>query len=166
MSSKIDRCEELAGSISKWLNWFGGVGLVAMLGIMVADIIGVKLFKWPVPGAPEIISFMGVVVVAFAIAYTLFVRGHIQVEFFVMRLPQRGQAILNALVSLLGLGLFALLVWQSYEYGSSLQNTGEVSMTQRIPLFPFAYAIAFCSIPVCLLLLVKIFKSVMKAVKK
>jgi len=166
MSGKIDRAESLIGSISKWLNWIGGFSLVAMLAIIVADVIGVKLFKSPVPGAPEFTSLMGLIVIAFATAYTLFLKGHIQVEFLVMRLPLRGQTISKVLVSLFGLALFVLLSWHSYEYGSMLQSTGEVSMTQRIPLYPFAYAIAFCSIPVCLVLIVDIIKTVMKAGKK
>jgi len=165
MVSKIDRWEKCVQSLSRWLNWVGGVALVAMLGLTVVDVIGIKFFRWPVPGAPEMVGFIGVMVIAFAMAYTLFVRGHIQVEFFVMRMPKRGQAISTAFVSLLGLALFVLLAWQSYEYGLVLQTTGEVSMTRRIPFYPFVYAMAFCCIPVCLVLLADILKSVMKAVK-
>jgi len=140
--------------------------LVAMLSLIVADIIGIKLFNWPIPGGIEIVAFLGVVVTAFAIAYTQVLRGHIQVEFVVMRLPKRVQAVIRAFVCLLGLVLFALLAWRSYDFGRVLQVTGEVSMTQRIPFYPFVYTIAFCCIPVCLVLLVEFLRSVTKAVKK
>jgi len=166
VSGKIDHFEKLATSFSRWLNWAGGAGLVAMLGLTVADIIGIKLFKLPVPGAIEIVGFLGVVVIGFAIAYTQVLRGHIQVEFFVMQLPKRVQASITAFVSLLGLILFALLAWQSYDFGRVLQTTGEVSMTRNIPFYPFVHAIAFCCLPVCLVLLAEFLKSVMKAVKK
>jgi len=140
--------------------------LVAMFGLIVADIIGIKFFKHPIPGAIEMVGVLGVVVTAFAIAFTQVRRGHIQVEFFVMRLPKRAQAGVTALVSLLGIALFGLLAWQSYDFGRTLQVTGEVSMTQRIPFYPFVYAIAFCCLPICLLLVVDFLKSVTKAVKK
>ena len=166
MSGKIDRWEEFGSSFSRWLNWVAGAGLVAMLSLTVADIIGIKLFKWPIPGAIEMVSFLGIVVTAFAIAYTLVLRGHIQVEFLVMHLPQRVQASITAFVSLLGLLLFALLAWRSYDFGRVLQTTGEVSMTQRIPFYPFVHAIALCCLPVCLVLLLQFLRSVMKAVKK
>lgn len=140
--------------------------MVAMLALTVADIIGIKFFKAPVPGAIEIVGFLAVTVTAFAIAHTYVLRGHIRVEFFVMRLPQRLQAAIAAFVSLLCTGLFALLAWQSYAYGRVLQTTGEVSMTQNIPFYPFVYAIAFCCLPLCLLLLLELVKSVVKAVRK
>ena len=139
---------------------------MAMLCLVVADIIGIKLFNNPIPGGIEIVAFLGVVVTAFAIAYTQVLRGHIQVEFVVMRLPQRVQAVVRAFVCLLGVVLFALLAWRSVDYGLSLQATGTVSMTRGIPFYPFVHAIAFCCIPVCLMLLVEFLKSVTKAVKE
>jgi len=165
MRSTIDRLERFAKSFSKGLNWVAGAGLVGMLGLVVADVIGIKLFKHPVPGAIEIIAFLGVVVTAFAIAYTQVLHRHIQVEFVVMRLPKRVQAIIATFVLLLGLILFVLLAWRSYEFGRVLQVTGEVSMTQGIPFYPFVHAIAFCCIPVCLVLLAEFIRSLMKVVK-
>ena len=137
-----------------------------MLALTMADVVGIKVFKSPIPGAIEIVAFMGVVITAFSIAYTQVQHGHIQVEFFVMRLPDRWRAGVNALVSLMGIMLFALLCWQSFEYGITLQNSGEVSMTSRILFYPFVYAIAFCCIPVCLVLLVELLKSLMKVMEK
>ena len=166
MRDKIDHLERFTNSFSKWLNWVAGVGLVGMLGLIIADIIGNKFFKNPIPGAIEIVAFLGVVVTAFAIAYTQILRGHIRVEFIVMRLPVRVQAIIASFVLLLGIVLFAMLAWRSYEFGRVLQATGEVSMTQGIPFYPFVHALGFCCIPVCLVLLVELLKSVVKAVKK
>jgi TRAP-type C4-dicarboxylate transport system permease small subunit len=162
----IERIERFTNTLSKWLNWVAGIGLVGMLGLIVSDVIGIKLFNNPIPGAIEITAFLGVVVTAFAIAYTHITRGHIKVEFFIIRLPARVQVIIASFVFLLGIILFALLAWRSYEYGRILQVTGEVSMTQGIPFYPFVYALAFCCIPVCLVLLVELTKSVLKAVKK
>lgn len=166
MSNRIERLEKFANSFSNWLNWIAGAGLVGMLGLTVFDIIGNKFFKHPIPGGIEVVALLGVVVTAFAIAYTKIMRGHIQVEFAVMRLPKRTQAAIAAFVSLLGLALFVLLTWRSIDYGLSLQASGTVTMTQEFPFYPFVYATAFCCIPVCLVLLVEFLKSVMKAVKK
>jgi TRAP-type C4-dicarboxylate transport system permease small subunit len=166
MRDTIERLEKFTNIFSKWLNWVAGIGLVGMLGLIIADVIGIKLFSNPIPGAIEIVAFLGVVITAFSIAYTHLLRGHIQVEFFVMRLPARVQAVIASFVLLLGIVLFVVLAWRSYEYGRILQTTGEVSMTQGIPFYPFVQALAFCCIPVCLVLLVELIKSVLKAVKK
>jgi TRAP-type C4-dicarboxylate transport system permease small subunit len=135
-----------------------------MLALTVADVIGIKVFKSPIPGAIEIVAFLGIIITAFSLAYTQHQKAHIQVEFFVMRLPPRWRAGVAAFTSLLGLVLFALLCWQSFEYGTSLLAAGEKSMTSRIPVYPFAFLIGFCCIPVCLVLLVEILKSMRKAV--
>jgi TRAP-type C4-dicarboxylate transport system permease small subunit len=166
MSGRLDRWEKFTQSLSRWVSWVGGVCLVAMLALTVADIIGIKFFKYPVPGAIEIVGFLGVTVAAFALAHTYVLRGHIRVEFFTMQMPARLQASINAFVSLISTGFFVVLAWQCYAYGRVLQRTGEVSMTQKIPFYPFVYTIAFCCLPICLLLLVEFLQSVMKAVRK
>jgi hypothetical protein len=59
--------------------------------------------------------------------------------------------------------LFALILWQSYLYGVSLQKAGEIGSTSYLPFYPFAYLIAFCSIPVCLVFLMEVLKSLAEA---
>jgi len=166
MSDKLNRLKKFSHTLSKWFSWVAGVALVGMLALTIADIIGVKFFNAPVPGAIEIVGFLGIVVTAFSIALTQTLRGHIQVEFFVIKLPERLQAAISVIVSILAIGLFVVLSWQSFRYGYVLQSTGEVSMTQRIPFYPFVYAIAVSCIPVCLLFLVEIVQSVKKVVNK
>src|SRR4030043_2205539 len=113
MVGKLDRFEKVINSLSTWLNWVAGVGLVAMLALIVADIIGAKLFKWPIPGGIEMVGFLGVVIATFAIAQTQVLHGHIEVEFVVTRLPKAAQKVISCFVHLLGMALFALLSWQS-----------------------------------------------------
>jgi TRAP-type C4-dicarboxylate transport system permease large subunit len=97
-----------------------------------------------------VVAFLGVVVTAFAIAYTQVLRGHIRVEFVVMRLPPRAQAGLTAFIWFLSFILFALLAWQSVEYGLSLlardffANLSSYSLTV-IPMFIFMGSIAYAS---------------------
>ncbi len=162
----IERLDKWAKLISNWIVWIGGAGVVLMLALTVADIIGVKIFKTPVPGAIEIVAFLGIIITAFGMAYTQAQHGNIQVEFFVTRLPKRARAVFGVLTSLLGFILFALLAWQSVRYGINLQQSGEVSMTSRIPFYPFVYAIAFCCIPVCFVLIVEMLKNIMKVVNR
>ncbi|MFA5628887.1 MAG: TRAP transporter small permease [Dehalococcoidales bacterium] len=162
----IERLEKWAKLLSGWLVWVGGAGAVLMLAVTVVDIIGIKIFNSPLPGGIEIVAFVGVIITAFGMAYTQAEHANIQVEFFIMRLPKRAGAICGAFTSLLSLILFSLLAWQSVKYGISLQTSGEVSMTSRIPFYPFVYAIAFCCIPVCLILFFEMIKNIMKAANK
>ena len=162
MASKTDNFERIVHSLSNWLNWIAGVGLVAMLVLIVADVIAAKLFEWPIPGGIEVVGFLGVIVIAFSIAHTQVLRGHIEVEFLVTRLPQAAQQIIASIVYVFGMVLFALLAWRSYDFAHALQVSGEVSMTQEIPFYPLIYGIAFCCISVLLVLLVQLLRTVTK----
>ena len=165
MAGKLDRFEKFVNSLSSWLNWIAGVGLVAMLALIIADIIGAKLFKWPIPGGIEMVGFLGVVVATFAIAQTQILHGHIEVEFMVTRLPKTAQKAISIFIYSLGMTLFALLSWQSFEFGHTLQSSGEVSMTQEIPFYPLVYSMGFCCIVVFLVLLVQCIMTVIKVRK-
>lgn len=164
MSDRVDRFEKAANSVSRWFGYIAEAGMVAMLAVIIADVIGIKIFSNPVPGGIEIVAFLGVVVTAFAIAFTHVNGGHIRIEFLTERLKPRSKAALSAFVWFLSLVLFVLLAWRSYDFALVLQRTKEVSMTQRIPFFPFVYAIALCCVPVCMVLLAQFLKSVKRAV--
>jgi len=148
------------------MKWVGGIALGAMLLLVVTDVVGTKFFAWPVPGGIELVGFFAVLVAAFPIAYTQWRRGHIEVEYFVEKLSPLPRQIVYGIVTLLGLGLFIVLAWQSYELGRSLQLSGEVSMTQGIPFYPFIYALAFCCLPVCLVLVAQFLKIVLGVVRR
>jgi len=157
--------ERIVNSLSKWLNWVAGIALVLMLLVIVVDIIGAKLFKSPLPGGVDIVGLLGVIVIAFAIAQTQVVHGHIEVEFFVMRIPEKARNVITSIIYSLGMLLFVLLSWQSFDFGRKLQVSGEVSMTLGIPLYPFVYGIAFSCVVVFLVLLLQYLKDRLKVVK-
>jgi len=160
MPSKVDSLENFARRLSNWLNWIAGAGLVAMLVLVAADIVAAKSFKWPIPGGMEMVGFLGVVIVAFSIAETQVLRGHIEVEFLVARLPGAARKAIGTIVYGFGMVLFAVLAWESYRFGHTLQASGEVSMTQGIPFYPFVYGMALCCVSVFLVLLVQLLKAV------
>ncbi len=160
----IDRLDRLTRWSSRHLEWVGVIGILLMFLVNLIDVIGAKLFLWPVPGATEVISFSQITAIAPAIAFTLLLNRHIRVDFIVMRFPRRPRALVNSFSSLLSLITFVLILWQSFVYGQSLQRAGEIGSTSHIPFYPFAYLIAFCSIPVCLAFLVEILKSLSEVV--
>jgi TRAP-type C4-dicarboxylate transport system permease small subunit len=162
----MDKLESFVNRFSRYLNWIAGVGLIAMAGLAAADIVANKAFKSPLPGGIEVVGFLGVVVSAFAIAQTQILRGHIEVEFIVEYLPKRVKRILYIFVYICCLILWALIAWRSFDFGLVLQTTGEVSMTERIPFYPFVYGIAFCGIVTFLVLVVQVVREIVGVVKK
>jgi TRAP-type C4-dicarboxylate transport system permease small subunit len=155
----VNRLDRVTTSFSRSLEWIGVIGILLMFLVNFIDVIGAKFFRWPLPGSVELISFSQIVAVAPAIAFALILGRHIRVEFIIDRFPRRVRAAISSMSSFLSFILFALIVWQSYLYGVSLQKSGEIGSTSYIPFYPFAYLIAFCCIPVCMAFLIEVLKS-------
>ena len=159
----LSQTDKFTRSFSRSLESVGVMGILLMFLVNFIDVVGAKLFVWPFPGSVEIISFSQIVAISPAMAFTLILGRHIRVEFIIDRFPKRIRAAISSISSFLSLILFVLLLWQSYLYGQSLQKAGEIGSTSYLPFYPFAYFIAFCSIPVCLAFLVEILKSLAEA---
>src|SRR4030066_431814 len=155
----LNQMDQFTRSFSRHLEWVGVIGIILMFLANFIDVVGAKLFLWPVPGATEVISFSQIVAIAPALAFTLLLGRHIRVEFIIDRFPNRVRAAISSISSFLSLILFVLILWQSYLYGVSLQKAGEIGSTSHLPFYPFAFLIAFCSIPVCLVFLMEFLKS-------
>ena len=102
----IQILEKCVNKLSLWLNWLAGGGLVLMLALVVGDIIGIKIFAAPIPGAIEIVAFLGAVVIGFAVAYTQVLHGHIRVDFIVLKFPPRLASVIDVVMVILGMGIF------------------------------------------------------------
>ena len=161
----LNRVEKFTRSFSRSLESLGVIGFLLMFLVNLVDVVGAKLFTWPLPGSVEIISFSQIVAIAPAIAFTLILGRHIRVEFIIDRFPKRVRATITCISSFLSLILFVLVLWQSYLYGVSLRRAGEIGSTSHLPFYPFAYLIALCSIPVCLVFLVEVLKSLNEVIR-
>jgi len=162
----LEKFEKFNHQISVWFEWIGLVAILLMIAITCIDVVGAKVFHWRLFGAIDIVMLSQIVAIAFAASMALILGRHIQVEFIVARLPRRAQAVINSIVHLLGLGLFGLIIWRLCVFGYSFQTSGEMSQTADIPYYPFAYGIAFASIPVCLVFLVEFLKSIGRIVQR
>jgi len=162
----IEHLEGVVASFSKWATVIAGIALTVMLIISVADVIGNKVFNRPIQGTSDYLSFMVLITIAFALAYTLIEKAHVQIDLFIGKLPSRPKAGVMALVALLGTALFVFLTWSSVRYGIALQHNRTLSMTQRIPLAPFVYALAFACLPACLYMFLEFLRSVKKSIGK
>jgi len=149
--------------------WFERAAIFGLLGVLVAtciDVVGAKVFHWPLPGGTEVVYLLQVVAIAGALAFSKIDGRHVRVEFMLDRLPKRGRAIINSLTSLLSLGLFLLLGWESYEYSLILRSASEVTATAQIPLYPFVLWITLCCIPLCLVILTDLVSALIEVFKK
>lgn len=165
ISSGMSRLDKITFKISAWLERIAIIGALGMiLGTMI-DVIGAKVFHWPLPGSTEVVYLFQIISIAGALAISKIDGRHVRIE-LIDRLHQPGKGIVHSLVALLGLVLFIILVWQSYTYALALHANHEVTATIKLPMYPFALWLALCCIPMVLLLIIELFNSLMEAIKR
>ena len=148
--------------LARRLGIIAAVAIFSMMALTCADVI-LRLFRMPIPGTYEIVSFMGAVAVSFAVAHTSVEKGHVAVSLVVQLLPKRAQAVIESILAALGIILFALIAWQSVLYGLDCQSSGEVSLTLQLPFYPIIYGVALSAGFVCLVLLVDFLNAIASA---
>jgi TRAP-type C4-dicarboxylate transport system permease small subunit len=150
----MQRISQWVNRLSMWGEWIGVAGIIVMVVVTCADVLGAKLFMLPVPGSTEIISLAQVATIGFAVAATQRQKGHISVEMFTSTMSPKIRSLVKAFISCLGLILFLILVYEGLLLGNRYLEAGEVSATVQIPFYPFAYAFSLAMLPVAAMLLV------------
>jgi TRAP-type C4-dicarboxylate transport system permease small subunit len=141
--------------ICKFLNVFAGIAITFLMLLTVTDVV-LRYFRRPIIGTYEIVAFSGAIVIGFAVPLTTFLKGHMLVDFFVLKFPKKIRNTVNILTRVLGIGLFAVLGWNLIRLGMDLYRTGEVSLTLQLPFYPVAYGVGICCFVQCLVLIVHI----------
>jgi len=158
----LSKFENFNRRLTTWCEWLGFAALLMMMAVTCIDVLGSKLFRWPLLGAIDLVQLSQIVAISFAASMAQRLGRMIQVEFVYKLLPRRAQAVIDGVIPLIGLGFFIVIVWRLYELGRLFQSTGEYTATAYIPLYPFAYALCLACIPMCLVLLMEFFKSLTK----
>jgi TRAP-type C4-dicarboxylate transport system permease small subunit len=144
-------------NISRVLNVVGGVALVFIVVLTVADVI-LRAFRVPILGTYEIVALSGSVVILFALPLTTWLRGHIYVDFVVLKFPPKVQDAFNIATRCMVFFLFFLSGWNMIKYGMDLHRTAEVSPTLKFPFYPVVYAVGICCFVQCLVLITDVVK--------
>jgi len=152
--------------LARRLDMIAAMAIVAMMSLTFVDVFLRYLFRMPIPGTYEIVSFLGVVAVSFAMAHTLAEKGHVAVSLIVQLFRKRLQGIIESIISIFGIILFGLIAWQSVLYGMDCQRAGEVSLTLELPFYPIIYGVALSAGVVCLVLLVDLANALRKVKDK
>ncbi|MBU2234613.1 MAG: TRAP transporter small permease [Proteobacteria bacterium] len=150
--------------VSRGFNVVAGAAVILMMVLTCADVV-LRLLRQPITGTYEIVGFLGTVIVSFSLAFTSLEKGHIAVELLVEKLPRRMQVGIEAVTSLIGAALFSLITWQSLVYAADIRQSGEVSVTLTMPIYPFIYGIAAGSGLLCLVLLSECLRSAVRTAK-
>lgn len=134
--------ERLNIALNGFLMITGGVAVLALMCVATANVV-LRIFHAPYSGAYEVVSFLGAVVIAFALGYTEKRKGNIVVDILTERFPKILQKILEGINYIISGIFFAIVSWQIYEWGMKILESGELSETLKIIYHPFVFAVAF-----------------------
>ena len=147
--------------VSDKLKMAGAVFLVGMALLTCLDVIG-RLFKYPIFGTVELVSFMGALALACSLPYTHQEDGHIGVELFTRKLPSKVRHILELCTELLSLVLFILVSWRMFHFSISSQASGVLSMNLQLPEYAIIFLLACGFVVFTLTIIYSIFQTLTK----
>jgi TRAP-type C4-dicarboxylate transport system permease small subunit len=137
-----------------------GLTLAFMLLFTLTDVV-MRAFGKPIVGDYEIISFLGAVVVGFAIPYTTLLKGHVIVDFLIEKLPKNVSDGMQIATRIMGIALFLWASWNFVDMSLDLIKSKEVTPVFRLPYYPISFGLAFC----CIVQSFTLFSQIMKIVR-
>jgi len=154
--------ERVIRNISVNINRIG-VGFLAVMMFMTGiDVVMRYIFNRPISGAYELTELMMVILVFFGLAYTQINKGHVAVDLVFTRFAPKMKIIVNFVSYFLCLALFVIMTWQSIKQVQSKWNSGLVTGTLGIPLWPFYLVMFIGCLVMCLVFITDLLESARK----
>lgn len=126
----------VCGTVNRAMAWFAGLALVAMMFFIVGDVV-LRTMGRPVAGSFEIIGWLSASAMALSLGYVQMHRGHVAMTLITARQQGRVLAALEVVTHAVSLLLFAVVVWYVGRYGLTLYETGSLSETLRVVVYPW-----------------------------
>jgi TRAP-type C4-dicarboxylate transport system permease small subunit len=161
----VSRFEKVNYTLSIWLERIAIAGVLAMILATMIDVIGAKVFHWPLPASTEIVYLAQIVAIAGALAISKIDGRHVRIE-LIDKLRQPALGIIHAIVAFIGIAFFIVLTWKSFDYAQSLHMNHEVTATAKIPIYPFAIWMGLCCLPMIMVLIRDFVTSILETKKR
>jgi len=144
-------------AVSKWLNMISAFVLAFMVLLTVSDVI-LRSLRSPILGTYEIVGLLGAIIISFSIPITSLNKGHIVVDFLILKLSSAKRMVFNIATRVIAIALFIVIGWNIILLGMDLKKAAEVTPTRHIPYYPVLFGIGFCCFFQCLVLITDILK--------
>lgn len=132
--------ERASAGLNKVLVWIAALMLGAMMLFAVADMIA-RQAGVAFGGSYEVIGWMSAAAMALALGTVQRDKGHVAMDLFVARLGRRSRALVDASMAALSFALFATVSFTVLRYGLVLHDSGSMSETLRVIVYPWVYVV-------------------------
>lgn len=150
--------DRIMGILSKSFMAVGGAALLLLVLLATAN-VGLRFFHAPYAGTYELVSFLGALVTAGALAHTQRRKDHIVVDILSAKFPPAVKRFLDAVNYAATSLLFGVIAWQVWMWGGKIKDGGELSETLKLDYYPFVWAVAAGFALLALVLLVDLLKT-------
>lgn len=112
-----------------------------MMLVTVGEMV-FRMFGYPMAGTVETIGWLSAVTTAFALGYTQLHQGHVSIDILANRLDIRTRAVMNMVVYLVSTTLFFIITWHVFHHAGVLKETGSLSETMKVIVYPWVYLVS------------------------
>ena len=150
----LKRVDERFFVVEKSLNFIAGLVILGVMFVGVFQVFGRKFLNFPIPGYVDIIEMVMTVFAFISIAYCQRLGGHVRMEIILGRLQGRVLYALEALGSLVALGIVLILMSFGYEHFLRAWEIGDSTIDAELPIWPskLLVPIAFALLAIRLLI--------------
>jgi TRAP-type C4-dicarboxylate transport system permease small subunit len=133
----------------------GAVVLGTMVLMLIVSVVMRKEFNAPFKGVFELSEFGMVMITFLFVSAQYFKPDSMVMDTFVELFPKTVKRINNAVIFLLDVAILAITSWQLFAYGLRVQDGKQVSKILEIPVYPFVYLGAVCTLLLTLVFAMK-----------
>ncbi len=130
----MKKLQLLTNGLSAVMEFVAGIALIAITLLIGTDILG-RIVGHPVPGAYEIVSLAGGLIIGLALPATSIAKAHVSTDLLLTRLPASLRPLLGVITRLIGVATFGLATWGTIMMGLRLKGSGEVTPVLSLPLY-------------------------------
>jgi len=133
--------ESINNFLNRLLLILGGIAVILLMLLATVNVV-LRIFHVPYSGTYEMVSFLGALVIAFALGYTQKRKDHIIVDILTERFSKRTNRVLNIISYGITMVFFTIVSWQIFVFGMKIWKSGEVSETLKIIYHPFIFSVS------------------------
>jgi TRAP-type C4-dicarboxylate transport system permease small subunit len=142
----LDALGRANGRTTLWLARIASAALVLIAAVTFVDVVGRYFFQAPFAFSVELTQLAMAIVVYFGVGLVTHEDAHISADIVTLRLPPRLRSLFALAMNLLTAVFIVLVVWRLWVHAGYLRSKGDTTMVWTVPLWPFAYAVAFGSL--------------------
>ena len=161
----MDYLERIVRSLSGGIATIAQVALALMMFLVVGNVL-LRLVWRPVPGTFEMVAILGAMTISMAVDHCAVMKDHVSIDVLVEQFSPRIQAVIDSITSLISLIVIGAVGWQMFVFATRMWQKGYATADLAIPHHPFIYGATVGLGALCLVLLVELCKSLLRAVRR